>query len=123
MGRAATAPARPARQPQRAPRPRPMVVQRRRRRARFRLRLGLATIPLVALLFAGVVYVNSAELKVTKRQGQIVRQSALVQEEIAQYKATQARKDVKVASQAQTYGMVLPGSDQLRFVRARPLDP
>lgn len=123
MARAATAAARPARQPQRAPRQRPTVVQRRRRRVRFRLRLGLATIPLVAILFAGVVFVNSAELKVTKRQGQIVRQTALVQEEIAQYKATQARKDVKVAAQAQQLGMVLPGSDQLRFVRARPLDP
>lgn len=127
MARAATAPARPARTPAPAPAPRrrPTVVtrQRRRRRARFRLRLGLATIPLVAVLFAGVIYVNSAELRVTKRQGEVVRRTAVVQGQIDMARAAQAKRDAVVRTRAEELGMVTPNSDDLHYIEARPAAP
>jgi hypothetical protein len=89
-----------------------------RRRRRFRL--GLAAIPLVAALFAGVVWLNAAKLSVTKRQGQIVRQIAAVGDQIGQLKTVESQKNGVVATWATRQGMVRPGSADLTFVKARP---
>lgn len=102
------------------PRPRPTAVRTRPRRRRFRVRLGLLSIPLVALLFAGVVYINSAELALVKRQGQVVRQTANVQEQLARLNARQDKIDVTVRARAENMGMISPSSDALRYVAARP---
>ena len=85
------------------------------------MRLGLAIIPLIATLFAGVVYVNSAELRVTKRQGQVARQTVAVQEQIAQLNATLAKRDVQVHAKADALGLILPTSEQLQFLDVRPV--
>ena len=111
--------------PSRAPRPRtrPTEVRsrpRHRRRFRFRLRLGLLTIPLVAVLFAGVVFINSKELALVKRQGQVVRQTAAVQDQLARLNARQDKIDVTVRARAERMGMVSPSSDALQYVKARP---
>lgn len=123
MARAAAA-ARPSRAPETRTRPRsrPVVVQRQSRRRRLRrLRLGLATIPLVAVLFVGVVYVNSAQLGVTKTQGAVIRQTIAVQEQITSLQARQARRDLIVRNRAVGLGLVRPSTDDLHFVQARPL--
>lgn len=99
-------------------RPRPRAVPASRRRRRFRL--GLAVIPLVAVLFAGVVWLNAAKLSVTKRQGQIVRQIAAVGDQIGQLKTVESQKNGVVAAWATRQGMVRPTSAQLSFVKARP---
>ncbi len=99
-------------------RTRPRAVPASRRRRRFRL--GLAAIPLVAVLFAGVVWLNAAKLSVTKRQGQIVRQIAAVGDQIGQLKTVESQKNGVVAAWAERQGMMRPGSAQLTFVKARP---
>lgn len=116
--RGAAAP-RPA--PAHAPRPRsrPRAVTATRRRRRTRLRLGLAVIPLVALLFGGVVYLNAAKLSVTKRQGQVARQMTAVQEQLVQLKAAQARADTDTIATAEKLGMIKPSSGDWTYVRAR----
>jgi len=118
-GALATRPApKPAVRPKERTRPRAVPSFRRRRR--FRLRLGLAIIPLVALLFAGVVWLNAAKLSVTKRQGQIVRQIAAVGDQIGGLKSAQAQADGQVIAWAEKQGMIRPGSADLTYVRARP---
>jgi len=112
--------------PDAPPRARPAelrVARRRRRRGRVRLRLGLLTIPLFALLFSGVVYVNSAELALIKRQGQVARQTAEVQEQIARLRASQNQMDVAVRARADRMGMFRPKSDDLRYIEARGVAP
>ena len=117
-GALATRPApKPGARPKERTRPRAVPTSRRRR---FRLRLGLAVIPLVAVLFAGVVWLNAAKLSVTKRQGQIVRQIAGVGDQIGQLKSAQAQKNGEVIAWAEKQGMVRPGSADLTYVRARP---
>lgn len=113
---------RPAPKPGARPRDRtrPRAVPTSRRRRRLRLRLGLAVIPLVAILFAGVVWLNAAKLSVTKRQGQIVRQLAGVGDQIGQLKSAQAQADGGVIAWAEKQGMIRPGSAALTYVRARP---
>lgn len=106
----------PGARPKTRSRPRAVPVSRRRRR----FRLGLAVIPLVAVLFAGVVWLNAAKLSVTKRQGQIVRQIAAVGDQIGQLKTVESQKNGVVAAWATRQGMVRPGSADLTFVKARP---
>lgn len=122
MARSAAA-ARPARvaQPKGRPRQRPVVVerQRRRRRMRGRLRLGLAVIPVIALLFGGVVYVNSLELGITKTQGAVTRHTIEVQEQITSLRAAQARRDLVVRNRAADLGLIRPLTEDLHFVTAR----
>jgi hypothetical protein len=105
----------PGARPKARPRPRAVPASRRRR-----FRLGLAAIPLVAVLFAGVVWLNAAKLSVTKRQGQIVRQIAAVGDQIGQLKTVESQKNGVVAAWATQQGMVRPTSAQLSFVKARP---
>lgn len=120
MGRAAPARA-PRQDPRRAPqkRRRPQVVARSRR-PRRRIRLGLTIIPIIAALFAGVIYVNSAELRVTKAQGNVTRQTIEVQEQIASLEAQRARRDLIVRNRAGSLGFVTALTEDLNFVTARP---
>jgi hypothetical protein len=76
-------------------------------------------IPLVALLFGGVVYLNAAKLSVTKRQGQVARQMTAVQEQLVQLKAAQARADTDTIATAEKLGMIKPSSGDWTYVRAR----
>ena len=102
------------------PRPRPQAVPAARRRRRPRFRLGLTVIPLVAVLFAGVVWLNSAKLAITKQQGQIARSTVLVREELSALKSQQAQSDAKVTKAAELAGMIRPKSDQWTYLTARP---
>lgn len=115
----------PSRHPQERPRPRPrpqaVPAARRRRRARFRLRLGLAVIPVMAVLFGGVVWLNSAKLGVTKRQGQVARQTVLVRGEVSALKSQQAQSDSTVRKRAEQMGMIQPKSDDWTYLPARPV--
>lgn len=120
-GRAAAA-AQPQTRPQQAPprpRPRPKAVPASRRRKRGRMRLGIAAIPLIGVLFMGIVYVNSAKLAVTKRQGQIATQMVAMQSEIAQLQTQSAQSDAKVRKIAEGLGMTLPPSNEWVYVPAR----
>jgi hypothetical protein len=115
LARPAPRPSGPAR-----PRTRPKAVPAARKRRRPRIRLGLAVIPLVAILFAGVVWVNAAKLSVTKRQGQIARQMTAVQEQLMLLTAQQAQEDQTVKQTAENLGMIRPGSGDWTYVTARP---
>ena len=116
-GALATRPApKPGARPKERTRPRAVPASRRR----VRVRLGLAVVPLVAVLFAGVVWLNAARLSVTKRQGQIVRQIAGVGDQIGQLKSAEAQKNGEVIAWAEKQGMIRPGSADLTYVRARP---
>ena len=116
-GALATRPApTPGARPKERTRPRAVPASRRRRR----VRLGFAVIPLVALLFAGVVWLNAARLSVTKRQGQIVRQIAGVGDQIGVLKTAESQKNGEVIAWAVRQGMIRPGSADLTYVRARP---
>ncbi len=107
--------------PEPRPRPRPTAVRTQpRRRRRPRIRLGLLTIPLVALLFSGVVFINARELALVKRQGQVVRQTSEVQDQLAALTARQGKIDAGVRGWAEKTGMVSPSSDLLHYVTARP---
>ncbi len=107
-------------QPSSRPRPRPAAVRSPSRRRRFRIRLGLLYIPLVALLFAGVVYINSKELALVKRQGEVARQTARIQEQLALTSGRQAKIDATVRARAESMGMISPSSDAIRYIAARP---
>ncbi len=109
----------PAHRPSEAPRPRAVPRTRRRRRFRFRVRLGLAVIPLIATLFAGAVWLNATELRITKKQGEVARQMTQVQEQLAVLTSNQASLDEQVRSRAEKLGMQRTSSDDLTFVVAR----
>ncbi len=118
-GRSALA-TQPARRPDERPRPRPQAVPAARRRPRIRVRLGLAVIPVVAILFAGVVWLNSAKLALTKQQGQVARSSVLVREELSALKSQQAQSDSRVTKAAELMGMIQPTSGDWTYLPARP---
>lgn len=113
----------PARRPdeRQRPRTRPQAVpsSRRRSRTRFRLRLGLTVIPLIAVLFGGVVWLNSAKLAITKQQGQVARDTVGVSEELSILKSSQAQWDGKVVKKAELMGMTQPKSDGWTYLTAR----
>ena len=119
-GAAATQPVRRPDERQR-PRPRPQAVpsSRRRTRPRFRLRLGLTVIPLIAVLFAGVVWLNAAKLAITKQQGQVARDTVGVGEELSILKSQQAQFDGHVIKAAELMGMTQPKSDGWTYLTAR----
>ena len=118
-GRSALA-TQPARRPDERPRPRPQAVPADRRRPRIRVRLGLAVIPVVAILFAGVVWLNSSKLAITKQQGQVARSAVLVREELSALKSQQAQSDSRVTKAAELMGMIQPTSDGWTYLPARP---
>jgi hypothetical protein len=93
-------------------------VPRSRRRRSFRL--GLAIIPLIALLFGGVVWLNAATLSLTKKQGQVARQIGGVQDQLGQLKAAQAQFDNRIRAAAEKQGMIRPTSGKWTYIPARP---
>ena len=84
------------------------------------MRLGLAVIPVVAILFAGVVWLNSAKLAITKQQGQVARSTVLVREELSALKSQQAQSDSHVTKAAELMGMIQPTSGDWTYLPARP---
>ena len=110
----------PARRPDERSRPQAVPAARRRRRPRLRVRLGLAVIPVVAILFAGVVWLNSSKLAITKQQGQVARSTVLVREELSALKSQQAQSDSRVTKAAELMGMIQPTSGDWTYLPARP---
>ena len=76
-------------------------------------------IPLIAVLFAGVVWLNSAKLAVTKQQGQVARDTVSVGEELSILKSQQAQLDGNVIKAAELMGMTQPKSDGWTYLTAR----
>jgi hypothetical protein len=79
----------------------------------------LAVIPLIAVLFGGVVWLNSAKLAITKQQGQVARDMVGVGEELSILKSQQAQLDGKVVKAAELMGMTQPTSDGWTYLAAR----
>lgn len=77
-------------------------------------------IPLVGVLFAGVVWLNAAKLEITKKQGQVARQTVLVREELSALKSKQAQENGRVIKQAELAGMIQPKSADWTYIPARP---
>ena len=71
--RQAPAPART--RPRSRPSSRPAAARPPRARRRARLRMGKWVIPLVALVLAGIVWVNVAKLTVTHRTGEVIEKA------------------------------------------------
>ena len=61
-------------------------------------------IPLIAVLFAGVVWLNSAKLAITKQQGQVARDTVGVGEELSILKSQQAQFDGHVIKEFEADG-------------------
>lgn len=77
-------------------------------------------IPVIAVLFSGVVWLNSAKLAITKQQGQVARSTVLVREELSALKSQQAQSDGRITKAAELMGMIRPKSDQWIYLTARP---
>ena len=77
-------------------------------------------IPLIAVLFGGVVWLNSAKLAITKQQGQVARSTVLVREEVSALKSKQAQSDSRVIKSAEELGMIQPKSGEWTYLPARP---
>jgi hypothetical protein len=80
----------------------------------------LTVIPLVAVMFGGVVWLNSAKLAITKQQGQVARSMVQVREDLAALKSQQAQSNSKVTKTAEQWGMSQPTSGEWTYVAARP---
>ena len=76
-------------------------------------------IPLIAVLFGGVVWLNSAKLAITKQQGQVARDTVSVGEELSAAKSQQAQVDGTVVKKAELMGMTQPKSDGWTYLAAR----
>jgi hypothetical protein len=113
----------PAHAPRHRPRTRPVVVhrQRRRRRLRRRWRLGFAVIPMIAVLFAGVIFANSMELGLIKQQGAVAKHTIEVQGQIDSLQALKAHQDLVVRNRAASLGFVRPPTSQIGFIEVRPI--
>ena len=77
-------------------------------------------IPLIAVLFGGVVWLNAAKLEITKKQGQVARSTVLVREELSALKSKQAQENGRVRKAAELQGMIQPKSDKWVYLRAKP---
>jgi len=119
----ASAAARPA--PARAPvaRPRRPALARPRGRQRRSTRLGLLLIPVVAILLGGIVWVNAAELRLTKQQGDVARRQARVQQQLTALKAREERMDTEVVDRATTLGMRFPTANEVTYLDASGTRP
>ena len=76
-------------------------------------------IPLIAVLFGGVVWLNSAKLAITKQQGQVARDTVGVGEELSILKSQQAQLDGTVVKAAELMGMIQPKSGGWTYLTAR----
>lgn len=106
--------------PSRAPRPRqrpharPRPVTPRRARAPRRLplprlRLGLLIIPIIALLLAGIVWINVSKLAFTAETGRVVERARALEAQNLRLKAQLDRANATVIDRAQDrLGMGMP---------------
>jgi hypothetical protein len=122
-GAPATARARTAPAPRPAPaRPRPRPAPRpatRRRRSRSRVRLGRLAIPIIALLLAGIVWINVAKLTLTSETGQVIQQARSVEAETARLKNQLDQRNARVIDQAgRRLGMELTPTEEVTWLRA-----
>jgi hypothetical protein len=126
--RGASAPARrTAPAPRPAPRSRPRPAPRsaaRRRRARTRVRVGRLVIPIIALLLAGIVWINVAKLTLTNETGRVIQQARSVEAETARLKNQLDQRNARVIDQAgRRLGLELAPTDQVTWLRAGPAAP
>jgi cell division protein FtsL len=109
--RASTAPAEAPR-PRRAPARKPTT--RAAAAPRARLRVGRLAIPLIALMLAGVVWVNVAKLALTTETGRVVDQARSVEAETVRLKGRLEQQGGAVNARArEQLGMVDPPSQSL----------
>jgi len=108
---AAPAPAR-APAPRRAPARRAQPNTARAPRPRFRI--GLLAVPVIALLLAGVVWVNVAKLALTTETGRVVDRARSVEAQTVQLKGRLEQQGGAVNARArERLGMVDPPSQSL----------
>lgn len=108
---AAPAPAR-APAPRRAPARRAQPGTARAPRARFRI--GLLAVPMIALLLAGVVWVNVAKLALTTETGRVVDRARSVEAQTVQLKGRLEQQGGAVNARArEQLGMVDPPAQSL----------
>ena len=74
---------------------------------------------MIAVLFGGVVWLNSSKLAITKQQGQVARSVVLVREEVSALKSQQAQSDSRVIKAAEEMGMIQPKSGDWTYLAAR----
>ncbi len=119
--------ARPQGRPHPGPRPRPQAAPRRAprsgRASRPRLRVGLLVIPIIALLLAGIVWINVSKLAFTAETGRVVERSRAVEAQNLRLKAQLDRANATVIDRAQDrldMGMPLDASVTPLLAPARP---
>ena len=128
-GRGAAAPSRtsaeprrrtaPAPQPRPRPRPAPRAAPRRAARPRARVRLGRVAIPLIALVLAGIVWVNVAKLTLTNQTGQVIQRARSVESETARLQSALEQRNARVSQNAQRrLGMESRSGDSLTYLDA-----
>ena len=101
-------------EPEVRPRPRQRAVPVRR----ARVRLGLLVIPLVALLLAGIVWINVSKLAFTAETGRVVERARAVEAENVRLKAQLDRANATVVDRAQAnLGMGLPADSSITPLR------
>lgn len=116
--RQAPAPART--RPRSRPSSRPAAARLPRARRRARLRMGKWVIPLVALVLAGIVWVNVAKLTVTHRTGEVIEKARAVEAETARLKSRFEQRNATVIARAEKrLGMVSPPSSEVTYLDAR----
>lgn len=116
----------PARDQRPRARQRPRAVRSAPRRSARRapaVRPAMILIPLIALLLAGMVWVNVAKLNVTNHTGQVIERSREVQFETARLRADLAQRDGAVADRAAgRLGMVQGSSEGTIYLDLSPQD-
>jgi hypothetical protein len=80
-------------------------------------------IPVVAILLGGIVWVNAAELRLTKQQGDVARRQARVQQQLTTLKAREERMDTEVVDRATKLGMRFPTAKEVTYLDAARTRP
>ncbi|HJZ60720.1 MAG TPA: hypothetical protein VKD47_01055 [Miltoncostaeaceae bacterium] len=78
---------------------------------------------MVAILLGGIVWVNAAELRLTKQQGDVARRQARVQQQLTALKAREERMDTEVVDRATTLGMRFPTANEVTYLDASGTRP
>jgi cell division protein FtsL len=100
--------------PREQPRPAHRAVPARHARRR----LGLLIIPLIAVLLAGIVWVNVSTLAFTAETGRVVEQVRVLEAENVRLKAQLDRADATVVDRAaERLGMGLPADNSVTPLR------
>jgi hypothetical protein len=86
------------------------------------VRLGRLAIPLVAVVLAGIVWVNVAKLTVTHETGQVIERARSVEAETARLKSRFEQRNATVIARAEKrLGMVDPPSGSVTYLDAARL--